>query len=217
MRIIVAGAGKLGRRIAEIIKEKHAVTVVERDEARARYIEDLLGVRVVVGDACDPAVLLDSGADRADVVVAATSDDEDNLVVCMLAKFEYKVKKVIGAVRNPKNQWLYNRSWGVDVALDSAGIVAKIIEEEATLRDIVTLLKLREGEVSVTELSVSPTSSIVGKALRDIPFPDRCVVAAVLRGSEILVPSADLQVQSGDEILFILHPEAEAKLQGLVA
>jgi trk system potassium uptake protein TrkA len=216
MRVIVAGAGKLGRRVAEIIKEKHAVVVIEKDEARAKYIQELLGVRVMNGDANDPAVLSEAGADNADVMVASTSDDEDNLVICLLSKFEFKVKKVIGAIRNPKNAWLYNRSWGVDVALDSAQIVAQIIEEEATLADLVTLLKLREGEISVTELTVPTGSKMAGKAIREIPLPECCIVAAILRGTDILVPSNDVTIQAGDELLFIAHPEAEGKLPELV-
>jgi len=216
MKLIVAGAGKLGRRVAQIVKERHAVVVIERDETRCAYIEGLLKTAVVLGDACDPSVLLSAGADRADVLVAATGEDEDNLVIALLAKNEFKIKKVIGAVRNPKNEWLYNRSWGVDVALDSAQIVAKIIEEEATLRDLVTLLKLREGEVSVTELTVSPTSKIAGKCIKEIDLPEQCVLAAILRGTSILVPSADLGIEPGDELLFIAHPSAEDKLPELV-
>lgn len=216
MRVIVAGAGKLGRRVAEIIKEKHTVVVIERDEARCKYIEDLLQIRVVNGDADDPSILLEAGADHADVLVAATSDDEDNLVACTLAKYEFKVKKVIGAVRNPKNQWLYNRSWGVDVALDSAQIVASIVEEEATLRDLITLMKLREGQVSVTEINVSLESKIAGKTVKEIELPEQCVMAAVLRGTDILVPSGDLRVEPGDQVLFIAHPDAEGKLPELV-
>jgi len=216
MKIIVAGAGKLGRRIAEIIKERHSVVVIERDEARAKYIEDLLHIRVIAGDANDPVVLLDAGADHADVLVAATSDDEDNLVICLLAKFEYKVNKVIGAVRNPKNQWLYNRSWGVDVAIDSAAIVARIIEEEATLSDIVTLLKLHEGEVSVTEMTVAPGSSVIGKTACELELPEHCVLAAILRGKDILLPSSELKILAGDEVLFISHPDAENNIACLI-
>ena len=215
MRVIVAGAGKLGRRIAEIVKEKNIVVVVERDEARARYIKNLLDVPVVNGDADDPAVLLEAGADRADVMVAATGEDEDNLVACVLAKYEFKVRKVIGAVRNPKNQWLYNRSWGVDVAIDSAQIVARVIEEEATLRDLVTLLKLREGQVNVTESNVNSESKLIGKSTRDLLLPDQCVLAAVLRGTDILVPSADLHIEAEDKLLFISHPDAEAAIMAL--
>ena len=216
MKIIVGGAGKLGRRVAEVIREKHTVVVIERDQARAQHIEKLLNVCVVNGDANDPSVLLDAGADHADVLVAATGDDEDNLVLCMLAKSEFKIKKVVAAVRNPKNQWLYNRSWGVDVAIDSAQIVAKLIEEEATLRDIVTLLKLREGEVSVTELMVSKTGKMAGRTLENIKFPEGCVVAAILRGENILVPFGGLEILEGDQVLFVVRPSAEALLQEYV-
>lgn len=216
MRVIVAGAGKLGRRVAELIKEKHSMTVIERDEARARYIKELLDVCVVNGDANDPSILLEAGADCADVVVAATGEDEDNLVICTLAKFEFKVLKVIGAVRNPKNQWLYNRSWGVDVALDSAQIVASIIEEEATLADLVTLLKLREGQVSVVELTVPQGSKIAGKMIKEMSLPEQCVVAAILRGTNILVPYGDFRIEPADEVMLIAHPDAEEALKKLV-
>jgi len=216
MKVIVAGAGKLGRRVAEIIKDKHSVVVIDSDDARCALLEKLLKTKVLAGDACDPSVLLLAGADHADVLVAATGHDEDNLVITLLAKNEFKIKKVIGAVRNPRNEWLYNRSWGVDIALDSAQIVAKIIEEEATLRDLVTLLKLREGEVSVTEFTVPPTSRIAGKAIRDIDLPEQCIIAAILRGTSILVPSGELQVEPGDEVLFIAHPSAEDRLAEVV-
>lgn len=216
MRVIVAGAGKLGRRVAEIIKEKNTVVVIEKNEARAQYVRNLLDIHVIHGDADDPAVLLEAGADHADVLVATTGEDEDNLVLAMLAKYEFKVPKVIGAVRNPKNQWLYNRSWGVDVGIDSAQIVAKIIEEEATLRDLVTIMKLREGEVSVSEVTVPEASKMAGRPIKELELPEQCVIAAILREKSILVPSDDLIIQPNDEILFIAHPDAESKLPGLV-
>ena len=155
MRIVIAGAGTLGRRVADYTRAQHEVVVIEQSRARAQAIEEELGVKVLVGDADEPEVLLEAGVDRADVFVASTGHDEDNLVACLLAKNEYKVRKVIAAVRNPRNRWLFNRSWGVDVAIDSAEIVTKLIEEEATLADVVTLLDLREGEVTVSSMTVS--------------------------------------------------------------
>jgi trk system potassium uptake protein TrkA len=217
MRIIVAGAGKLGRRVAEIIKEKNTVIVIERDEARARYIEDLLHVTVVRGDANDPSVLLEAGADRSDVLVAATSDDEDNLVVCMLAKYEFKIKKVVGAVRNPKNQWLYNRSWGVDVSIDSAQLVANLIEEEATLCDIVTLMKLRQGEIIVTEYRVPSTSKVLGKVVTEIKLPERTIVGAVIRGTEIFANKPDVTIEADDELLLVTNPDVVDSLPSFFA
>ena len=152
MRIVIAGAGTLGRRVATYTRDQHDVLVIEQSRARAHAVEEELGVKVLVGDADEPAVLFEAGVDRADVFVASTGHDEDNLVASFLAKNEYKVRKVIAAVRNPRNRWLYNRSWGVDVAIDSAEIVTKLIEEEATLADVVTLLDLREGEVTVSSM-----------------------------------------------------------------
>ena len=155
MRIVIAGAGTLGRRVANYTRGEHDVLVIEQSRARAHAVEEELGVKVLVGDADEPAVLFEAGVDRADVFVASTGHDEDNLVASLLAKNEYKVRKVIAAVRNPRNRWLYNRSWGVDVAIDSAEIVTKLIEEEATLADVVTLLDLHEGEVTVSSMMIN--------------------------------------------------------------
>ena len=170
MRVIVAGAGTLGRRVTRYVSRQHNVTLIEQDPARYRAMkEEFEGwkeVEVLLGDIDEPSVLLEAGVDRADVFVAATGDDEDNLVGCLLAKNEYKVKKVIAAVRNPRNRWLYNRSWGVDVALDSAQIVARLIEEEATLTDLVKLLDLKEGEVTITSITATADGNLAGKTLR---------------------------------------------------
>ncbi|HMK92391.1 MAG TPA: TrkA C-terminal domain-containing protein, partial [Thermoleophilia bacterium] len=134
---------------------------------------------VIVGDADEPSILYEAGVDRADVFVASTGDDEDNLVASLLAKNEYKVKKVIAAVRNPRNRWLYNRSWGVDVAIDSAEIVTKLIEEEATLADVVTLLDLHEGEVTVSSMTIAEGHWAAGKTMAQLGLPAGCVIAAV--------------------------------------
>jgi trk system potassium uptake protein len=213
MRIVIAGAGTLGRRVATYTREQHEVVVVDKSEARANAIAEEFGVKVVVGDADEPSVLVEAGVDRADVFVAATGHDEDNLVACVLAKNEYKVKKVIAAVRNPRNRWLYNRSWGVDVAIDSAEIVTKLIEEEATLVDVVTLLSLREGEVTVTAMTISDDHWAAGKTFKQIGAVEGCVIAALLHGNEILVPKPETVVEVGDQLLFIAGPGAECTIR----
>jgi trk system potassium uptake protein TrkA len=213
MRIVIAGAGTLGRRVASYTKDQHDVLVVEQSTPRARAIEEELGVAVVTGDADEPSVLLEAGVDRADVFVAATGHDEDNLVACLLAKNEYKVKKVIAAVRNPRNRWLYNRSWGVDVAIDSAEIVSSLIEEEATLTDIVELLSLREGEVTVSAMSISEDHWAAGKTFKQIGVVEGCVIAALLHRDEILVPEPDSVVEPGDQLLIISGPGAECTIR----
>ena len=219
MKVIVAGAGTLGRRVTRYVSDKHTVVIIEQNKQRAEAVTeeyaDMDHITVVHGDADEPSVLLEVGTDRADVFVAATGDDEDNLVACLLAKNEYKVKKVIAAVRNPRNRWLYNRSWGVDVALDSAQIVARLIEEEATLTDLVTLLDLKEGDVTITSVAVTADSGMAGKSFHELHMPTSCYPAAVLRGSQVVMPGPDVRVQAGDELLIIAGPGGECRIDQL--
>jgi len=212
MRVIVAGAGKLGRRVSQLLTDHHTVVVIEKDEARAQAIHEELGIDVITGDADEPAILLEAGVDRADVFVASTGHDEDNLVCSLLAKNEYKVKRVIAIVRNPGNRWLYNRSWGVDVAIDAAQIVARLIEEEGTLSDIVELLSLRAGEITVSSVTATEDGTLAGKTLGKISVPDGCHVAAILRGNRVLAPRSDLMIEVGDSLLFVTHAGAECRL-----
>ncbi len=213
MRVVIAGAGTLGRRVAFYVsREGHTVVVVEQDAARARAIEEELAVEVVVGDADEPRVLERAGLGRADVLVAATGDDEDNLVVSLLAKNEFKVGKVIAVVRNPRNRWLYNRSWGVDAAIDSAKIVARLIEEEATITDVVKLLSLREGEITLTTVTATADGTMAGKTFDELHVPASCLPAAILRGTEVLPPTPDLRIRVGDELLVIAGPGGECRV-----
>ena len=213
MRIVIAGAGTLGRRVATYTREQHDVLVIEQSRTRAKALEEELGVKVLVGDADELSVLLDAGVDRADVFVASTGHDEDNLVACLLAKNEYKVRKVIAAVRNPRNRWLFNRSWGVDVAIDSAEIVTKLIEEEATLADVVTLLDLREGEVTVSSMQINEDHWAAGKTMRELGLPEGCVVAALLHGNQIVMPKPETVIKPGDQLLIIAGPGAECTIR----
>jgi len=219
MKVVVAGAGTLGRRVTRYVSREHTVTLIEQDPQRYRAMtEEFDGwaeVTVLQGDADEPSVLLEAGVDRADVFVAATGDDEDNLVACLLAKNEYRVKKVIAAVRNPRNRWLYNRSWGVDVALDSAQIVARLIEEEATLTDLVTLLDLREGEVTITSITATPDGVLVGKTFEELHVPPSCHPVAVIRDNDVVMPGPDVRIRAGDMLLVIAGPGGECHIAEL--
>jgi len=213
MRIVIAGAGTLGRRVAMYTRADHDVLVIDQSRARAQAVEEELGVKTLTGDADEPSVLFEAGVDRADVFVASTGHDEDNLVASLLAKNEYKVRKVIAAVRNPRNRWLYNRSWGVDVAIDSAEIVTKLIEEEATLADVVTLLDLREGEVTVSSMTINAGHWAAGKTMKQLGLPEGCVVAALLHDTQILMPKDETVIEPGDQLLIIAGPGAECTIR----
>jgi trk system potassium uptake protein TrkA len=216
VRVIVAGTGKLGRRVAQYVSENHELVIIEKDQARANDIGEELGAEIIVGDADEPSVLLEAGTDRADVFVAATGHDEDNLVASLLAKNEFKVKRVIAAVRNPRNRWLYNRSWGVDVAIDSAQIVARIIEEEATLADLVTLLDLREGEITVSSVTATEGGALAGKRLSELHMGRDCHPIAIMRNTEVVMPSPKVVIEVGDTLLIIAGPEGECILEDIV-
>jgi trk system potassium uptake protein TrkA len=219
MKVIVAGAGTLGRRVARYVGEKHDVVIVEQSGKRCESVmEEFRGcdsIRVLRGDIDEPAILLEAGVDRADVFVAATGDDEDNLVGCLLAKNEFKVKKVIGAVRNPRNRWLYNRSWGVDVALDSAQIVARLIEEEATLTDLVRLLDLREGEITLTAITATADGSLAGKTFAELSIAESCHAVALLRGNDLVMPGEGVRIQVDDALLVLAGPGGSCKIDSI--
>jgi trk system potassium uptake protein TrkA len=212
MRIIIVGAGKLGYLVAETAHERHSVVLIEKSPERVQQIKDKVGAQLIVGDACDPSVLNEAGAGHADAVIVVTGHDEDNLVVCALAKYEFNVKKVITRVNNPENGWLYNRTWGVDTAVDTIGVITSLIEEEAGLKDIIALLKLRQGEVSILELALPDGSDIVGKKLMELNLPRESLIAAVLRESTIIVPRGDVTLEKGDDLLVITQKSAEAEL-----
>jgi trk system potassium uptake protein len=219
MKVIVAGGGTLGRRVTKYVSERHDVTMIEKDLGRFQDMTEAFAgwkeVTVLLGDIDEPAVLLEAGVDRADVFVAATGDDEDNLVGCLLAKTEFKVKKVIGTVRNPRNRWLYNRSWGVDVAIDAAQIVTRIIEEEATLTDLVRLLDLREGEVTLTAITATVDGSLAGKTFAELRIPEGCHPVAVLRGRDVVMPGEDVRIQVNDALLVLAGPEGACRIDAI--
>ena len=190
--------------------------VIEKSQDRAGALaaeyEGCDHVDVMHGDADEPSVLLEAGVDRADVFVAATGHDEDNLVACLLAKNEYKVKKVIAAVRNPRNRWLYNRSWGVDVALDSAQIVTRLIEEEATL-DRPGEAARSQGRRCHRHLDHGDRRRYPGRqAVRPAAAPPGRYPAAVLRGSQVVMPAPDVCIEVGDMLLVIAGPGGECRL-----
>ncbi len=213
MRLAIVGAGKLGWTLAQAVQPRNSVVLIEKNRQLADTLRPLLGGSLIAGDACDPQVLEEAGLAHCDAVIVLTGHDEDNLVISTLAKYEFRIKKVIARVSNPENEWLYNRSWGIDVALNTADIVTSLIEEEASLGDIVTLLKLRGGEVSIMELTVPERKDIVGRRLMDLGLPHECLVAAILRGNDIIVPKGDVPLQPGDNLLVIAHPSVEVSLR----
>ncbi len=215
MYIVIVGGGKVGSYLARMLKETgYEVTLVEeRKEQVVKVLEDQPELNVILGDGCEPYILDEARVLKADAVVAVTGHDEDNIVVCMLAKLEYEVPNTIARINNPKNEWLFRESFGVDVALSNTHMIAKLLQEEIALGDIVTLLKLRKGAVSLVELTLAEDSAAVGQAVKDIPLPAEVVLATVIRGNELLLPKGTTVLEAGDEILAVTTGTGEAALQ----
>jgi len=218
MFVIIVGGGKTGSQLAlQLLGEGHQVRLIEdRQTVLERLKEELPNEVIFAGDGSSPSVLESAGIERAHVLAAVTGEDETNLVVTTLARFEFNVPRIIARVNNPKNAWLYNTEMGVDVALNQADILAKLIAEEMSLGDMMTLLKLRKGEYSIVEEKVHPTAVVVGKTLREIHLPPNCVFVAVIRKGQLIVPSGATDLQPVDEVIALVHAAQAARLAELL-
>jgi trk system potassium uptake protein TrkA len=218
MFVIIVGGGKTGSQLAsQLLSGGHKVRLIEdRPEVLARLREELPKEIIVPGDGSSPSVLESAGIENAQVLAAVTGEDEDNLVVSTLARFEFGVPRVIARVNNPKNTWLFTPEMGVDVALCQSDILAKLIAEEMSIGDMMTLLKLRKGEYSIVEEKVHPEAVVVGKMLRDIDLPAQCVFAAVIRKGQLIVPNGNTELAPVDEIIALVHASQVAKLAELL-
>jgi trk system potassium uptake protein TrkA len=218
MFVIIVGGGKTGSSVAELLlKEKHRVVVVEhRLDIIERLREELPPASVFEGDASLPSVLEQAGVAEANVVAAVTGEDEANLVVCTLARFEYNVPRIIARVNNPKNAWLFTPEMGVDVALNEADMMAHLVAEEMSLGDMMTLLKFRKGQYALVEEKVHPLALAVGKAIRDLRLPPQCVLAAIIRKGELIIPKGDVLLQPADEVIALVHSSEAAALASLL-
>jgi trk system potassium uptake protein TrkA len=215
MRIVVAGAGNIGRHLAHDLDERgHQVTVIEQDPTVVdRAQEDAPGVTFVLGDACEPWVLDKAETRSSDVMVSATGDDEDNLVISLLSKQEYGVPHVVARVNHPKNEWLFTETWGVDVPMSPPHVLTALVEEAVTVGDLVRLFKLERGQVTLVELTIDETSPIVARPLYELRLPQDSAVVAILRRGHVVIPQPETQLVPGDEVMAIATQEAEERLR----
>jgi trk system potassium uptake protein TrkA len=216
--VIIVGGGKVGSHLASLlIQEGHEVKVIdERPGVVERLKQELPGGAVIFGDGSSPTVLEEAGIRRAKVMAAVTAEDEANLVITTLARFEFNVSRVIARVNNPKNAWMFNAEMGVDVALNQADILARLIAEEMSLGDMMTLLKLRRGQISVVEEKLRPTSKAINVPLKELPLPDDCTIAAVIRNGKVLIPRGAMRFEAGDEALAVVNDVSLAVLKELL-
>lgn len=220
MRVIVTGAGKVGRHLAaDLVERGHDVTLIEQDRVAAERAEQGArpGMTVMLGDACEPYVLEEAKLGEADVLVAATGDDEDNLVTALLAKQEFAVPRVLARVNHSSNEWMFTEQWGVDAAVSPPHILTALVEEAVTVGDMVRLLKLERGKVTLVELVLEDGSPVAGRPMYELRLPRDSAIVAIIREEHVVIPQPETVLTPGDELMAIATPEVEEELRAALS
>jgi trk system potassium uptake protein len=213
MFAIVGGGGKVGYYLAkELIEQGHEVLILEQDGRRADTINNELGNVVMVGDACEARTLADAGTERADIMLAMTGDDEDNLVMCQVAKKRFSVARTIARINNPKNQEIF-RLLGIDATVSATDVVLSVIEQEIPRETLIPLLKIRYADVELVEADIAPGSPLVGKELRSLPLPGESTIAIVIRHGQPIFPTGSTTLEAEDQVLALTRSAHEEDLR----
>jgi trk system potassium uptake protein TrkA len=209
MKVIIVGGGKLGAYLTSLLlNQGHEVKLIEVRLHQLENLEyDLPKSSLILGNGTDPVVLKGAGIGAADVLAAVTGADEINLMVAAIAREEYAVPRILARIKNPKNTWLFTPEMGVDVALNQAELMAALVEEELSLGDMMTLLKLNQGQFSLIEEKVHPFSPGVGKTIRELGLPTDCAIVAIIREGQLIIPHGSTRLMKEDEVLAIIHAD----------
>ena len=214
MKIVIAGAGSVGTYMSEqLAGEGHDVVLLDNDPSVAPRASSLRGVTFVSGDACDVEVLDASGVSNADVIAAVTGDDEDNLVISLLSKQEFGVPRVVARVNNPKNEWMFNDMWGVDVSVSTPHLLTALVEEAVTVGSFVHLMNLEHGKAALCEVTLAPNSPALDREIRSLEWPREASVVAIMRDGHVLPPNGDFVLRVEDEVLVLARTEAQSDIQ----
>lgn len=217
MYILIIGAGKVGYFLAKrLCQGKHTVSVVDKDRVVCDEIAKELEALVVNGDGCDPKILEEAGIERADVLAAVTGDDEDNLIVCQLAKEKFNLQRTVGRVNNPDNEHTFNEL-GIDVPVDSTKIIAKVIEEEVSFSDFVNLMSFKRGKLAIVRVDLPSDSPVINKEVKDITLPQDAVLVSIVRGEEVILPKGNTVLKTGDDVIALTLVGNEPQLLSLLA
>jgi trk system potassium uptake protein TrkA len=210
MRVAIAGAGNVGLFIAnDLAAAGHEVQLIEQNPDVVRRSGADAGVEWHTADACEVSSLREAQLERCDVVVAATGDDEDNLVISLLAKQEFGVPRVVARVNHPKNEWLFNDNWGVDLSVSTPHLITALVEEAVSVGRLVRLLQFEGGNVRLVEATLADDAPVVDTAIRDIEIPRDATIVAVVRGDHVVMPRGDTIFESGDEVLAMVTGDSE--------
>ncbi len=213
MRVAIAGAGNVGRAIArELLDNGHQVLLIDRDP-KALKLESVPDAEWLLADACEVTSLDNAKLNTCQVLIAATGDDKVNLVASLLGKTEYGVPRVVARVNHPKNEWLFDASWGVDVAVSTPRIISALVEEAVSVGDVVRLFSFKKGEANLVEITLPDDSLCVGKTVEEVTLPENSTLAAIVRDGRVISAKPHDVFSSGDELLFVASSAAEAQLK----
>ncbi|HYL51770.1 MAG TPA: TrkA family potassium uptake protein [Acidimicrobiia bacterium] len=214
MRVAIAGAGNVGLFLAnDLAGAGHEVQLIEESSDVMQRSHAAEGVEWLVADACEVNSLRQAGLEKCDVVVAATGDDEDNLVVSLLAKQEFGVPRVIARVNHPKNEWLFNENWGVDLSVSTPHLISALVEEAVSVGRLVRILQFEGGNVQLVEVTLAQDAPVVDKAIRELDIPRDATIVAVVRAEHVVMPRGDTVFQGGDEVLAMVTRDSEADVR----
>lgn len=214
MKVAVTGAGKVGRFIARDLTDRgHDVVLIEQNHTVIEKYGATIDCEWLRADACEPLDLKKHGLEKCDILVAATGDDEDNIVTSLLAKQEFGIPRVLARVNHPNNHWLFNESWGVDVAVSPPQLLTSLVEEAVTTGDIVRILTLEGGGVTLVEFTLDESSPAVGKVISELELPIDCAIVAIVRNKHVIVPRGETPLMVGDEVVALASPDQEGELE----
>jgi len=217
MRVVIAGAGSVGRSIArELLHNGHQVLLIDKDVDDI-HVRTVPNATWLMADACEISSLHEAGLEECDVVVAATGDDKANLVLSLLAKTEFGVPRTVARVNNPKNEWMFDEAWGVDVAVSTPRLMTALVEEAVSIGDLVRIFTFGQGQSTMVELTLPDNSPYAGKRVGDIPWPDDSVLVGIIREDHPIAPSRDDSLEAHDELLFLATPQIEDDLEAMLS
>ncbi len=214
MYIIVVGGGKIGYFLArQLLEDQHEVLIVEQNAEKAAQIAEELGEIVMIGDGCEAATMERAGMGRTDMAIALTGDDEDNLVVCQVAKHKFNVPHTIARINNPKNERIF-KMLGIDATISSTGVILGLIEQELPSHPMIPLMTLKGGGLEIVEVKIPPDAQVVGKPVKSILLPQKALITLIIGSDgQAMLPSGDTLIQAGDEVVAVTMLDSEDALR----
>lgn len=217
MRVAIAGAGNVGLHVADALaRAGHEVLLIEQDQDVVARAATHQGIDWHVGDACEVASLKEAHVEACDVLVAATGDDEDNLVVSLLAKQEFGMPRVIARVNHPKNEWMFSENWGVDVFVSTPQLITAMVEEAVSVGKLVEILRFERGLARLVEVTLAPDAPVVDQTIAEVAIPREATIVAILREDHLVVPRGETVFEAADEVLALVTPDSEDDLRELL-